>query len=87
MTQEKMRRIITACVSAATVLFTFLSAYLAYQWITIAIYNHRIEKIEQEIAVLEQQIDEDSEYAEYLESEMGKDWLAFEKGFVKENNK
>lgn len=85
MTQEKMRRIITACVSAATLLLTCLSLYLAYQWITIAVYNHRIDKLEKENAALEQQIAEDSEYAEYLETPIGKDWLAFEEGFVREN--
>ncbi|MBQ8395048.1 MAG: hypothetical protein IJX49_05690 [Clostridia bacterium] len=85
MTQEKMRRIITACVSAATLLLTCLSIYLAYQWITIAVFNHRIEKLEAENAALEQQIAEDSEYAEYLETPIGKDWLAFEEGFVREN--
>ena len=85
MTQEKMRRIITACVSAATLLLTCLSLYLAYQWITIAVFNHRIDKLEKENAALEQQIAEDSEYAEYLETPIGKDWLAFEEGFVREN--
>ena len=85
MTQEKMRRIITACVSAATLLLTCLSLYLAYQWITIAVFNHRIDKLEQENAALEQKIAEDSEYAEYLETPIGKDCLAFEEGFVREN--
>ncbi len=85
MTQDKMRRIITACVSAATLLLTCLSIYLAYQWITIAVFNHRIDKLEKENAALEQQIAEDSEYAEYLETPIGKDWLAFEEGFVREN--
>ena len=85
MTQDKMRRIITACVSAATLLLTCLSLYLAYQWITIAVFNHRIDKLEKENSALEQQIAEDSEYAEYLETPIGKDWLAFEEGFVREN--
>ena len=85
MTQDEMRRIITACVSAATLLLTCLSIYLAYQWITIAVFNHRIDKLEKENAALEEQIAEDSEYAEYLETPIGKDWLAFEEGFVREN--
>lgn len=85
MTQDKMRRIITACVSAATLLLTCLSIYLAYQWITIAVFNHRIDKLEKENTALEEQIAEDSEYAEYLETPIGKDWLAFEEGFVREN--
>ena len=85
MTQDKMRRIITAIVSACTVLFTLLSAFLIYQWITIAVYDKRIEAIEKENAALEQEIEEKGEYAEYLETPLGKDWLAFQEGFIKEN--
>ena len=48
-------------------------------------FNHRIDKLEKENAALEQQIAEDSEYADYLETDLGKEWLAFEEGFVREN--
>ena len=85
MTQDKMRRIITACVSAATLLLTILSMILVYQWITIAVYNHRIEEKKKEIVMLEQKNEEDSEFADYLESEIGKEWLAFQEGFIREN--
>ena len=54
MTQEKMRKVIAACVSAATVLLMMLLGYLIYQWTTIAVYNKRIDKLETEIAYLEQ---------------------------------
>lgn len=83
MTQDKMRRIITACVSAATVLIVFLFGFLCYQWITKAVLDNREEKLKNEIAALEERNDELEDYAAYLETDMGKDWLAFQMGFVK----
>ena len=46
MTQEKMRKVIAACVSAATVLLVLLLSFLIYQWVTIAVYNKRIAELE-----------------------------------------
>lgn len=85
MTQDKMRRIITACVSAATVLLVFLVGYVCYQWIGIAVHNNRIEKLEKDIAAIEQMNTEMKDELSFLESEMGKDWLAFQEGFVRNN--
>ncbi len=65
MTQDKLRRIITACVSAATVLLVFLLGYLIFQWVSLGIQQKKIDKLEEEIAALEQQIasaEEDEEY-------------------------
>ena len=50
MTQDKMRKLITAAVVAATSLLVFLSAFLIYQWITIAVYYNRIKKTQDDIA-------------------------------------
>ncbi len=78
MTQEKMRRVITACVSAATVLLVFLLGYLIYQWISLGVQQKKIDKIEKEIATLEQQVKEaetDEEYYLgnfYLQMELDK---------------
>ena len=72
MTQEKMGKVITACVSAGTVLLVCLLSFLAYQWITIATYNNRINKIENEIATLEMQLEEAEKYADGLQTEL---WL------------
>ena len=85
MTQDKMRRIITACVSAATVLLVFLVGYLCYQWITMAVLDNRMEKLENENARYEQMNTEMKDELSFLESEMGKDWLAFQEGFVRNN--
>ena len=83
MTQEKMRKLIVACVVAATLLLVLLLGVLIYQWIRIGVYNSRIEEIEQEIARLEEMNDQDRQNAEYYESIMGKEWLAFQSGFVR----
>ena len=69
MTQDKMRKVITACVSAATVLLVALFSFLIYQWITIAVYNKRIDKLETEIAQLEEIIAMDKKDLDYFESE------------------
>ena len=85
MTQDNMRRIITACVSAATLLFVILVAFLVYQWITGAVLDNRIEKLQKANAELEEINNELNNYANYLETPIGKDWLAFQEGFVKDN--
>ena len=83
MTQEKMRKLIVACAVAATLLLVLLLGVLIYQWIKIGVYNSRIKEIEQEIARLEEMNDQDKTTAEYYESIMGKEWLAFQNGFVR----
>ena len=85
MKQEKMRRLVTGIVSACTILFTLLSGYLAYQWITIAVYNNKEQKLKAEIAAYEQKIEEGVEDLEYYESDLYKEWEAMKLGFVMEN--
>lgn len=81
----KMVKVIVACVSAATNLFVILAGFLCYQWISMAVYDNRIDKLEKEIAAIEETNAEMGDYAGYLESDMGKDWLAFQEGFVRDN--
>ena len=69
MTEEKMRKVIAACVSAATALLVTLFSVLVYQWVSMGIYNKRIDKLETEIAQLEQVIAKGQMDAEYYESE------------------
>ncbi|MBO5737617.1 MAG: hypothetical protein J6S04_07385 [Clostridia bacterium] len=64
-----MRKVIAACVSAATVLLVTLLSYLIYQWVTMAILDKRIEKLETEIAQLEQVIAKGEMDLEYYSSE------------------
>jgi hypothetical protein len=87
MTQEKMRKVIAACVSAATVLLTMLLGYLIYQWSTIAVYNKRIDKLEMEIAQLEQIIATGEENLEYYQSKFYLDQKVLELQMLLEKNK
>ncbi len=82
MKQGKMRKIITACVSAATVLFVILFAFLIYQWIKMAVLDKRIEKVQEEIAYYEELNENAEGTAEWLESEQGKLWTSWQYGFI-----
>ena len=70
MTQDKMRKVIAACVSAATVLLVTLLSVLIYQWVTIAVLNKRIKTVETEIAQLEEVVDMKKMDLEYYQSEL-----------------
>lgn len=74
MTQDKLRRIVTACVSAATVLLVFLLSFLVYQWITIATLNKKIVKAEEEVAYWTEQCEITKDTAAYYESEFYLKW-------------
>ncbi len=74
MTQEKMRKLITACVSAATVLLAFLLGFLIYQWITIGVKNDKIKRVEAEIAQLESAIEQAEEDADFYSSKFYLQW-------------
>ena len=87
MTQEKMRKVIAACVSAATVLLMMLLGYLIYQWSTITIYNKRIDKLEMEIAQLEQVVATAEENLEYYQSKFYLDQKVLELQMLLEKNK
>ncbi len=82
MTQEKLRRVVTAVVVAGTTLFVILLSVLIYQWIKIAVYNSRIEKLEEENKQIEAEIENSEEALDYYNSDIGKFWLAMEKGFI-----
>ncbi len=82
MTQDKLRRIIAAAVSAATIFLVCLLGYLIYQWITIANLNSKVETLETEIVQLEQEIEKNENTLAFYESELGKDWLLIQKGWV-----
>ncbi len=69
MTQEKMRRVITACVSAATVLLVFFLGFLIYQWISIGILNDKIKDAKAEVTYWKQQLQEADTDKEYLLSD------------------
>ncbi len=82
MTQEKMRKVITASAVAATLLLVFLLSFLVYQGIQSAVYNKRIKELTEETNRLEQELDSKTKDAEYYESLFGKEWLAYQNGYV-----
>jgi len=82
MTQDKLRKTIAACVSAATVLFVLLLGYLIYQWITMAALDKREEQLQAEIAGINQTISAGEEEALWYEEGPGKTWAAIELGYT-----
>ena len=56
MTQDKMRRIVTASVVAGITLLFVLLVTLVYQWITLGVLDNRIQKITAENQKYEQAI-------------------------------
>ncbi len=82
MTQDKMRKTITAVVAAATLLLVILLSVLIYQWITMGVLDRRKEKLETEIATLTEQKQNAELDAEWYEANMF--LLAVENGWVYE---
>ena len=74
MTQEKMGKVITACVSAGTVLLVCLLSFLIYQWIAIARLNKKILKAEAEVAYWTEQCDLTEGTVDYYESSLYLNW-------------
>ena len=83
MTQEKMRKTITAIAVAGTTLLVVLLAYLIYQWITIAVLNNRIAKAEEDVAYYETLNEQSESDLEYYESDFYKQLAAFKLGLIK----
>ncbi len=74
MTQEKMRKVITACVSAATVLIVFLLSFLIYQVISMAILDKKIEKAQGEVDYWTERVETAENDLDYYESEFYLNW-------------
>ena len=67
MTQEKLSRMITGIVVAATLFLVILFGVLIYQWITMGVQQRRINEARAEAAALTEQ------YEELLEESEGFD--------------
>ena len=87
MTQEKMRKVIAACVSAATVLLMMLFGYWIYQRVKINTLDYRINTLETEIARLEQEVATAEENLEYYQSKFYLDQKVLELQMLMEKNK
>ncbi|MBQ5926299.1 MAG: hypothetical protein IIX01_00045, partial [Clostridia bacterium] len=81
--QEKMRRMVTALVVAATTLLVSLLAVIVYQAIALTVNKNRIEKLEKDIQYYEQVISEGKLDLEYYESLEGLENAARRDGWTK----
>ena len=86
MTQEKMERVITACVSVLTVFFVCLLAGLIYQWIRLSVDTRTEERLLQEISALEEEVRLAETEAEFYEKDFWLQWKLEELGIVKDKN-
>ena len=81
MTQEKMTKLITAAVVAATTLLVVLFSVMIYGFVKIGVLNSHERRLEQEVTQLEQQKTQSEADLAWAEGP-GKLWLAFEKGWI-----
>ncbi len=65
MTQEKLRRTVTAAVVAATITVFCLLVFIAYQVVTLIVQKNRIKELKKDISEYEQVIEEDERDLEY----------------------
>ena len=65
MTQEKLRRTVTAAVIAATLTVFCLLVFIAYQVVTLIVQKNRIKELKKDISEYEQVIEEDERDLEY----------------------
>ncbi len=86
MTEGKMRKIITAIASAATLLLVILLSVLIYQWITISVQNKRIAKAQESVDYWTQVNESAKDDLEFYESDIYKEWAAFKLGYEWENS-
>lgn len=83
MTQDKMRKVITASVVAGTMLLVILLSFLIYTFVKIGVLNRREKALEAETAILEEMKEENEINATWYEGP-GQLWLAYEKGWTYE---
>ncbi|MGN0823002.1 MAG: hypothetical protein ACI4NG_04445 [Candidatus Gallimonas sp.] len=78
--EEKAKRIIAGATAAGVVLLVFLLAVMIYQFVRIGVMNSRKKALQEEIATLQRQIDEEEESLEYYSSEFYQMQLARQYG-------
>ena len=82
MNESKLRKIITSCTVAATILTVFLLGYLCFQVITICVQKNRIERLEEENRQLQELNLSNEELAKYYQ-DIGMEWLAMKYGWIR----
>jgi len=81
MTEGKMRKTITAIVSAATLLLVSLLSVLIYQWVTISVQNKRIDAAQERVDYWTQVNEGHEDDLEFYESDIYKEWAAYKLGY------
>ena len=82
MTQEKLKRVVTAAAVAGTLVVVCLLAVILYQVIKIVVLNNRIDKVEDSIEYYEKQLSENENNLAHYESEFYLEQAAREHGFI-----
>ena len=83
MNETKMRKIITSCTVAATLLTVFLLVFIVYQVVTISVQKNREKKLQEEIKQLQELNITNEELAKYYQ-EIGMEWLAMKNGWIRD---
>ncbi len=81
MTQEKMRKTITALASAATLLLVILLSVLVYQWVTISVQKKRIAAAQESVDYWTKLNEGSQDDLSFYESDIYKEWAAFKLGY------
>ena len=81
MTQEKMRKTITAIATSATLLLVILLSVLIYQWVTISVQKKRIAKAEENVNYWTQINQDSKDDLSFYESDIYKEWASFKLGY------
>ena len=87
MTQEKMTKLVTASVVAATLLLVFLLGFLIFQWITMGVQENRKQYWLSENERMQEIIDSGEKDLHYYHSEVGKEHLLYLWQLNQEGNK
>ncbi len=82
MTENKLRRIVTAVAVAGTCLLVFLTGFIVYQLVKIGTLDSREDKLKKEITKLEQTLEKGEKDLDYYESEWYLQNEAWKLGFV-----
>ena len=82
MNESKLRKIITSCTVAATILAVFLLVFIGGQVVKICVQKNRIERLEEENKQLQELNLSNEELAKYYQ-DIGMEWLAMKYGWIR----
>ena len=83
MTQEKLKRVVTAAAVAGTLIVVCLLAVIVYQNVHMIVLDNRIKKVEAETSYYEEQISKGENDLNYYLSDLYLEQAAREHHFIK----